>query len=167
MTEEERRELLADEWLIVRNSGEIPEITFHSSLYYLTEDVDGPVITLLEEEVAALKDAAAERYQEIILRDMTLENFHKTMYRGIRRSIYNWERYQKFCQRQSIACEVFRQTVAETLVCFLEQGKRRAGNQLPEIFINCSFFQLLCFGQQLGLDSKQLPPQIYLFCQEK
>ncbi len=164
MTEEERRELLADEWLIVRNSGEIPEITFHSSLYYLTEDEEGPGLCLAEEEILALKEAAGKRYQEIILRDMDLDNFHKTIYRGIRRSIYNWERYLKFCQRQSISCGDFRQTVARNLLFFLEQGKSGAGKQLPEVFINCSFFQLICFGQELGLGLEQLPGDIYLFC---
>lgn len=33
---------LFDEVLILQDSGEIPEIAYHTSLYYLTEDPEGP-----------------------------------------------------------------------------------------------------------------------------
>jgi len=62
VTPEERDELLAEEWLIVRHSGGIPEITLHSSLYYLSKESDGPQLSLSEEELSRLKDAAAQRY---------------------------------------------------------------------------------------------------------
>ena len=41
MTTPNKLELLADEELIIRDGGEMPEVTFHNSLYYLTKDHDG------------------------------------------------------------------------------------------------------------------------------
>jgi hypothetical protein len=164
VTKEERDELLADEWLMVRHSGEIPEITFHSSLYYLTKESDGPGLSLTEEELASLKDAALLRYQEIILRDISVENFHKTIYRGVRRTLYNWHRYKAFTLRQSIACGHFRETAAQTFVQFLEQGVSAAGKSLPEHFINCSAEQLIALGEELGVTVEQFPPAITQYC---
>lgn len=164
MTKEERNELLADEWLIVRHSGEIPEITFHSSLYYLTVESDGPGLSLTDEELARLKDAAFQRYQEIILRDICLENFHKTIYRGVRRTLYNWERCKAFTLRQSIDCGTFQEKAAQTLLDFLEQGVSAAGKTIDKNFINCSAVQLIALGEELGLMVKQFPPDIAQFC---
>ncbi len=164
MTEEEREDILADEWLIVRNSGEIPEIAFFSSLYYLTEDDDGPHMSLSDEEIHVLQEAAAERCREIVLRDMLLENFHKTIYRGIKRSIYNWQRYQTFCRRQSISLHDFRPAAAQTFLLFLKQGVTAAGNSVPEVFINCSLEELIRFGEELEVEKEQLPENMGLFC---
>lgn len=164
MTEAERRELLEDEWLIVRNSGEIPEITFHSSCYYLTEEQDGPALQLTEEELTNLKDAALQRYHEIILRDISIENFHKTIYRGVRRSLYNWQRCMAFVQRQSVAGDTFRETAARALVLFLEQGVAAAGTSLPENFLNCTVQELRELREELGVSDEVLSPDIARFC---
>jgi len=164
VTEEEREVLLTDEWIIVRNSGEIPEITFHSSLYYLTEDCDGPGLMLDEEELARLKNAAVLRYQEIILRDISVENFHKTIYRGVRRTLYNWQRWKAFTLRQSIDCGTFQETAAQALLHFLEEGVSAAGRILPENFINCSADQLIALGEELGIMPEQFPSNITRFC---
>jgi hypothetical protein len=164
VTEEERRELLDDEWLIVRNSGEIPEITYHSSLYYLGQDPDGPDLTLTEIEKQFLKDAAFERYSEIILRDIQLENFHKTIYRGVRRTIYNWHRCLAFGERQGIDCGSFRETLVAALILFLEEGSRAAGGSLPEQFLNCSFDELGDFFKDLGVPFEKVSVDLESFC---
>ncbi|MBL4902998.1 MAG: hypothetical protein JKY62_10140 [Desulfocapsa sp.] len=164
MTEEERRILLTDEWLIVRHSGEIPEITFHSSVYFLTEDGDGPGLVLAEDELVGLKDAAILRYQEIILRDISLENFHKTIYRGVRRSLYNWHRYKAFVERQSIQSDDFYKTAAPALLLFLEQGVVAAGKDVPVNFINCSYQELLELAEEFGVTVDQLPADVAQFC---
>lgn len=164
MTREERDELLADEWLIVRHSGEIPEITLHSSLYYLREESDGPQLCLSEAELAQLKDAAVQRYQEIILRDLHVENFHKSIYRGVRRTVYNWERCKAFALRQSVDCTHVRKIAAQTLIVFLEEGVAAAGKTLPLVFINCSAARLYKLAGELGLDMGQLPADIARFC---
>ena len=164
MTREERDELLADEWLMVRHSGEIPEITFHSSLYYLTQESEGPGLSLTEEELAHLKDAAMQRYQEIILRDIRVENVHKTIYRGVRRTLYNWHRCKAFTLRQSIDCGTFQETAGQTLLDFLEQGVSAAGKTIAVHFINCNADQLIELGEELGLEVEQYPPDFSQFC---
>lgn len=164
MTGEERDELLDDEWLIVRHSGEIPEITYHSSLYYLTREADGPKLFLLDAELSRLKGAAVLRYQEIVLRDLSLDNFHKTIFRGPRRTLYNWQRFNDFMVRQEIEPGDFDRVVARELLIFLEQGVECVGKTLPEHFINCREEQLLEFVAELGIDQQLLPPNIGQFC---
>lgn len=164
MTEDERREILADEWLMVRHSGEIPEITFHATLYYLTEEKDGPGLTLTDSELSTLKEAALERYHEIILRDISVENFHKTIYRGVRRSLYNWHRCKVFARRQSVEFGDFREKAARSLLLFLAQGIKSAGQDIPEQFINCSLSELEELAEELGLGPEKLPPKIAQHC---
>jgi len=164
MIEEERKGLLADEWLIVRNSGEIPEITFHATLHYLTEDTDGPGLLLTQAELDELKDAAVKRYQEIILRDMNIENFHKSLYRGLRRSLFNWHRFVAFRKRQSIQVDDFKKIAAKSLLLFLEQGMALAGQELPRNFINCSALELAELAGEFGVATDKLPSNIRQFC---
>ncbi|MCF8056296.1 MAG: hypothetical protein K9K37_06620 [Desulfocapsa sp.] len=164
MTEEERRELLVDEWLIVRNSGEIPEITFHSALFYLQEDEEGPGIELTDEEVDSLKEAALARYHEIIIRDISLENYHRSIYRGVRRTIYNWQRCQAFEERKSVSCDEFCETVVRALLLFLHDGVSAAGRTLPERFINCTVGELRKLAEDLQIKPGQLPHDIARFC---
>lgn len=164
MTEEERRDLLADEWLIVRNSGEIPEITFHSALYYLQEDEEGPRLKLTSEESLALKEAALERYHEIIIRDLSLDNYHKSIYRGVRRTIYNWQRCRQFEERKAISCDVFCETARQALLLFLQKGVEAAGKTLPERFINCNADDLRQLAKELKLEPGSLPHNLERFC---
>lgn len=164
MTREERERLLEDEWLIVRHSGEIPEIVYHSSLHYLTKESDGPLLSLTEEELESLKNVAVLRYQEIILRDLVIENFHKSVYRGVRRTLYNWQRWKVFLLRQSIECDAFQAVAAQALIQFLEQGVLAAGKSLPGNFINCRADQLLAFAAELGVSPERLPHGIARFC---
>ncbi len=164
MTDGERGELLGDEWLIVRNSGEIPEITYHSVLYYLQEDEEGPGLELTDDECHVLKEAALERYYEIILRDISLENYHKSIYRGVRRTIYNWQRCRMFTRRQGGSCEAFRATAARALLLFLREGVETSGEGLPENFINCTVAELLELVNELEIETDKLPQNIARSC---
>ncbi len=164
MTEEERRELLEDEWLIVRNSGEIPEITYHSVLYYLQEDNDGPGLELTDDECHILREAALERYYEIILRDISLENYHKTIYRGVKRTIYNWQRCRMFTRRQGGSCDAFRGTAGRALLLFLKEGLDASGKGLPENFINCTVEELQELAKELKIETDELPQNIAQSC---
>ena len=78
-----------DELLIVRHSGEIPEVALHGSLYFLSFDPDGPSLNLSPEEKLELKKMAVKRYLEIIHRDLDPENRAKGIYRGLARCIVN------------------------------------------------------------------------------
>ena len=117
-----RQEVLEDEWLIVRHSGEIPEIALHSTFYYLTEDPDGPQLQLSIEEIQYLQEAAAARYQEIILRDLCYENRELTIYRGMQRAIFNWHRFVAFCERQKYRLSQLTQHHRRSLPHFTEQS---------------------------------------------
>ena len=109
-----RQELLDNEWHAVRDSGEIPEVAYHSSLYYLTTDENGPRLQLSDEEIDRLLDAARCRYRDIILRDMKPENRGKSSYRGLKRSIENWRRFTVFHERYKVELLSLQQEAART-----------------------------------------------------
>jgi hypothetical protein len=147
----ERTELLTEETLIIRHSGEIPEIAFHGSLYYLGQDPHGPGLDLAAEEIELLRQAVLARYREIILRDLNPENRDKPLYRGLQRCICNWERLEKFCRRQSLpVCETLRLSVAGALDLFLRQEERevQAGSRTSSI--NCGPEELQNFVRKLA-----------------
>ena len=163
MTETES--LLAEELLIVRHSGEIPEIAFHGSLYYLCEDPAGPQLTLNHEEQDLLRQQVVARYREILLRDLNPENRDATIYRGLKRCIFNWERLGKFCVRQSMTVEDVRQEVAEALHSFLRQEAEEVRSGLRQSCLNCTQEELEAFAREIGVLPEQLPEDMeMLFC---
>lgn len=155
-------EIIEDEWYLVRYSGEIPEIALNSSFYFLTRDKNGPGIELSEEQVLRFTSAAQDRFHEIILRDMIPENRDKTIYRGIRRSIANWERYQQFCGRHDLDADEFKHQVAEHLLHFLDvhQAEVCSGDDCP--LLDCTYDELIQFIQALGLGADDLPENVRL-----
>ncbi|MDF1577058.1 MAG: hypothetical protein P1P81_01290, partial [Desulfobulbales bacterium] len=103
---------LDDELLMVRDSGEIPEVALHGSIYFLSRDPNGPGIDLAPQELRLLKEMAAARYREIIRRDLSPECRDKSHYRGVGRCIANWHRMERFCRRERLAVDAFRKEVA-------------------------------------------------------
>lgn len=142
--------LLEDEWYLVRNSGETPEIALHSALYYLTLSEDGPRIILNDDQIAWLRQAAVDRFCEIIIRDLQHTNYGTPCYRGISRSIVNYRRFCNFCERQKINRLLLRNVTAVALRAFLEtemeETKRR-----PSI-IDCSWEALHSLASDVGID---------------
>lgn len=161
-----RQDLLEDEWLIVRHSGEIPEIALHSALYFLTEDPQGPRLQLGVEEIQHLREAAASRYEEIILRDLCYENRELTIYRGIRRAIFNWHRFVAFCDRQKIPCHRLHAATAESFLLLLNKVSVATDKATPDSIFNCTFHDLVLFARELGIPEQQLPANIRQLCQE-
>ena len=84
MSKIDKKSLTAEEVFVVLHSGEIPEVTFHESLYYLTEDAEGPGLQTKNDDVFPLKQAVVKRYRVIILRDLDPGNRDKRIYRGLR-----------------------------------------------------------------------------------
>ncbi|WP_163340169.1 hypothetical protein [Desulfopila sp. IMCC35008] len=158
---------VANEWYVVRHSGEIPEIAFHSSLHYLTESSDGPNLTLKDQQAQVLKEAAAERYREIVLRDLQHENCSSSSYRGIRRSIVNYHRYTEFCRRQQLEDPGFAGEVAANLMLFLAVEQVRVKKQGKDSVVNCSFEELSCFARVLGLVEDDLPCHLGRLCRDR
>lgn len=166
MTETES--LLAEEILIVRHSGEIPEIAFHGSLYYLCEDPAGPQLTLSQQELDLLRQQVVARYREILLRDLSPENRDARIYRGLKRCIFNWQRLGKFCARQEMEIEAaLRQEIAEALRRFLRQETDEVQAGLRQSCLNCTREELDAFAWEIGVRAEQLPKDMeLLFCQQ-
>ncbi len=152
MTEQDRRSIVEDELFLLRDSGELPEIAYHSSLYYLTEDQDGPGLFLTESEQRLLQEAALERCQQIVLRDLVPDNRDLGFYRGPQRSIYNWQRYCRFCQRvDQRQDDAFKERVAQALVRFIRQEAADVEEGCRESSVNCTTEDLLAFAEEVGV----------------
>ncbi|HBI15374.1 MAG TPA: hypothetical protein DDY20_07660 [Desulfobulbaceae bacterium] len=162
----DRKALLEEELIILRNSGEIPEIALHASLKFLTEDEEGPRLTLREDELHLLHKAALARAMEIVLRDLDPRNRDLRIYRGVARSLVNWQRLQKFCDRINRPCPGFRETVAQALLVFLDNELRevRAGKRASAV--NCSASDLEAFCRELSVEMALLPPGWRSLCPE-
>ncbi len=153
-----------DEWYAVRHSGEIPEVALCSALYYLSHDPGGPGLRLTREQEKMLVQAAEMRYQEIVLRDLQPSQENMPGYRGIKRSIINWQRYLRFCSRQRIDADGFRAEVATGLLLFVREGLLEAESRQRDISINCTYVELCCFAAELGLSASLLPESVRQFC---
>lgn len=157
-------EHIENEWYVVRHSGEIPEIALNSSFYYLTRDKKGPLLVLSESELEFLKKAAVDRFREIILRDIQFENREKSIYRGIKRSIANWYRFESFCIRQQISSNALKQETRDQLTSFMSTVITSTGS--CGFTLNCSSEELLAFAIYLGLEKEILPENISSLCVE-
>ncbi len=167
MTPGDREAILEEEVIILRNSGEIPEIALHSSLYYLEEDGEGPQVTLSEEELLQLYDAALARAREIVLRDLDPGNRDLSIYRGPARSIVNWNRLQSFCRRIGRDCPGFRDTVSRALLSFMErevQDTRRLSVRVSSV--NCTSGEIRSFCRELRIDTSLLPEGWACLCRD-
>lgn len=167
MTTPAKDALLAEELLIVRNSGEIPEIAFHGSLYFLTEDEEGPRIELTTKDIRQLEKEVIGRYRTIMLRDLEPANRDKRHYRGIKRCIFNWQRLEFFLARQGLdrATEL-RREIAEQLSAFLHNEALENRKGLRAASINCTPAELTAFCRLLGIEADQLPAAWQDLCQQ-
>ncbi|MBC8207567.1 MAG: hypothetical protein H8E79_00135 [Desulfobulbaceae bacterium] len=160
--QQERQEVLEDEWLVVRHSGEIPEIALHSALYYLTDDPEGPGLTLSTDELQFLREAATERFGEIILRDLNYDHVHLRIYRGLKRVVYNWSRFQAFCKRQEVDSGPLREQAAAELRRKLTLVQ--AEQEVESPFFNCTCAELSTLLKDLDLAELQLPSALVCLC---
>ncbi len=145
-------EVIENEWFIVRHSGETPEIAYNSAIYYLSRAQDGPRIYLDAKQVKRLKDAAVERYLEIVLRDLQHVNCSKSIYRGIARSIVNYNRFCKFCERQQLDVDRVKSQAAAALVIFIETEIEELQSLERSSVINCTYKELKRYALLLGVE---------------
>jgi hypothetical protein len=148
-------EAIENEWHIVRYSGETPEIAYHSAIYYLTRAKDGPHIGLDEKQIGLLKEAAVDRYREIVLRDLQHANCTKPIYRGIARSIINYRRFCMFCSRQQLEVAGVRSLAAQALLVFLETEMEQLQSENRPSIINCTYTELKSYAVLLGVELGQ------------
>lgn len=97
-----RKEVLLEAEFIKIEGGEIPEVYFWNSYFWLTENPPlGLGLELTFEELEILKKAVLERYLIIIKRDLTYENIGSSSYRGLERAWINLLRLKKFLQKEN------------------------------------------------------------------
>ncbi|MEJ2690084.1 MAG: hypothetical protein P8130_09065 [Deltaproteobacteria bacterium] len=156
MTQKDKAYYLEEELLLVENSGEIPEVAYHGSLYFLREDPEGPRLTLSDEELAPLRKAVFDRYCRIILRDLNPALRKKRVYRGLARCIANWARLVKFSQREDLNLAEIRLQTADALRRFLLREIADIENGAHPS-INCSAEALAAFISEFGIRQEELP----------
>lgn len=144
--------ILEDEWYLVRHSGETPEIALHAAIYYLTRAKDGPRLSLSSHHEELLRQAAIDRFREIILRDLLHVNCGTTIYRGIHRSIINYRRFCVFCRRQQVDPGGMSRQFAAALDNFLTTELTEMGRLKRPSIVNCTFADLQIFAAELGFD---------------
>lgn len=147
-----REEIIADEVFMIEDGGEMPEVAFNSSLYYLTRDPDGPQLSLCRQELLPLKEAAVRRYSFIVLRDLQPENRTKPIYRGLARSRVNWFRLLGYCQREKISPEMVQREVVKNLIQFLTVEYHDVCVAGATSCINCAESELEEYAGSLGVD---------------
>lgn len=157
-------ETFENEWFIVRYSGETPEIAYNSAIYYLSRAKDGPRLQLDEKQVGLLKNAAVDRYREIVLRDLQHANCTKSIYRGVSRSIVNYQRFCKFCERQQLDPSVIRNNAAETLLKFLETEREQLQSTNRPTIINCTYEELQNYAVLLGVELEDRYAALEKYC---
>ncbi len=147
---------ILEEVFSIEKSGEMPEVAYYESLYFLTKENSGPCLRLGEEQLLPLKKAVIKRYITIIHRDLLPENRDKQIYRGVDRCVANWQRLNTFCQRADMDVGRLRGEVKAALKSFLNREVEdcRDGNRVS--CINCKTTRLEEFLEDLGLDSGEL-----------
>lgn len=162
-----REFLLSEEILLVRNSGEIPEVALHGSLYYLTLDPEGPGMNLTGADRALLEEQVEARYREIIQRDLTPENRDRPIYRGLTRAAANWRRLAGFCRKTARDASHHRRETANSLKEFLarELAEVRAGSRRSSV--NCTAAFLADFAGELGLAVEEMEAGCKELCVEQ
>lgn len=166
MINNERAYILAEEWLLVRHSGEIPEVALHSSLHYLCEETEGPRFILADEELIPLQEAVLVRYREIILRDLDTANRDRSLFRGIKRAFHNWYRFVRFSDKIGCPYEEFRAIVSQALMLYLQQEMVEVCAGERSSSINCTTEALLSFAHTLGINPEEFPDGWACLCEK-
>jgi hypothetical protein len=157
MGSKDKQALIAEETFMIIHSGEIPEVTYHGSLYYLTEDPEGPGLLLNSDDISPLKQSVVERYRAIILRDIDPGNRDKGIYRGVARCLANWQRLLKFCARENMDYLGVQDEAAPVLHEFLKNEIDEVVNGNRSSCINCSAEDIATLVHFLGLSPADLP----------
>lgn len=155
----ERESVIEDEVLIVETSGEMPEVAYHGSLYYLSHDPEGPGLSLGRQDKGRLILAVVEGYRRIIRRDLDLENRQKSCYRGLIRCLVNWRRLTGFAAAHRLSLAELQEEIAAALQTFLAGEAVDVGRGCPTC-VNCSQAELRELINEVGLSDNNLPPDL-------
>ena len=153
----DKEKYIEEETFIIQHAGEIPEVAYHGSLYFLTNDPEGPGLKIDPDDIVSLKQAVISRYRTIILRDLDPGNRDKRKYRGPARCVVNWQRLVKFCTREKMAYENIRAESADMLCKFLQREAADVKSGFRSSSINCSVREIASLAESLGLAPEALP----------
>ena len=167
MKDLDKKTYIEEETFIVLHSGEIPEVIFHSSIYYLTKEPDGPGLELNGDDILPLKQAVVKRYRAIILRDLEPENRDKRIYRGLARCAANWQRLLKFCSRENMDFVPIQAETAKGLQAFLQQEVVDVESKKCSSCINCSYIEIENLAKSLGILTADLPEGLQKLCPDE
>lgn len=158
---------IEEEILIIRDYGEMPEVGYHGSLYFLSEDPEGPGLALSGPDHHCLKLAVVAGYLRIVRRDLEPDNRSKGLYRGLHRCALNWQRLVRFCRREGLETVALGREVGELLRAFvaLELAEFQAGKHPSAV--NCPAPMLSALARELGLGRDELPRGWEALCPER
>ncbi len=149
--------LIDDEIFAIHQGGEMPEVALHTSLYYLQEDPEGPRIEVAPQDIQRLKEAVANRYKRIVMRDLNPRYRDRLIYRGLARAMANWDRWVRFGEGENQDMTDHRQDVAQVLLEFLAIETTDVASGRQPASVNCSATELVTFAESLGLAPSRLP----------
>lgn len=153
------REEVIEEKEIIAHSGEMPEVAFHNSLYFLTEDPDGPHLTLTPKEIAFLKQGVIERYKRIILRDLNPQMRGRSEFRSIKRAIVNCKRLKRYTKKEQLNISDIIPELAQALTIYIEAELKDPYLKEHSLrTVNCSREDWEWFVKELRLDPSALLP---------
>jgi len=138
------------EW--IEESGETPEVAFYEAVFYLTEKEDGPKLTLSPSDIKLLEDAVIYRYKIIILRDLDYTNRGSTIFRGMKRTVINYERLKKYQIRKNKMVSGQKEETGRALAEYMDRECQAISEGRLYTTINCSQEKLEEFAKGLGLD---------------
>ena len=160
----DKKKILSEEAFLILHSGEIPEVAYYGSIYYLTEDPEGPLLNIGPRDLTSLEEAVIQRYRTIILRDLTPGNRDRSIYRGLERCAANWKRLVNFSDKRSMDISSIRMEAAEALKNFLRQEIIDTSSGKGKTCINCSYSVLMKLAYGLGLSRNDLPAGVDMLC---
>ena len=158
------REEIVQEKEIIAHAGELPEVAFYSSFYFLTEDPEGPHLLLTPSEISFLKKGVIEGYKRIILRDLNPKMKGKSEFRSIERAIVNFRRLKRYvCKEQFDISDIIPQ-LAQALIIYMKA-------ELEDLYleehslrtVNCRREDWDWFLKELHLENFSLLPDTEAF----
>lgn len=148
----------------IEHSGEMPEVAFYESLYYLTEEEEGPKLILTLSDMKRLEDAAINRFKTIILRDLKFANRRSSIFRGLKRAIINYNRLKKYQKRKNRTDPGLEKMIGRFLLEYIRRECEEISDRRHYRTINCTREELEQFAEELGVN---ITPEYNNICFEQ
>ena len=136
----------------IENSGEMPEVAFYESLYYLTEEEEGPKLILTSSDIKLLEDAVVNRFKTIILRDLEFANRRSSIFRGLKRAIINYNRLKKYQKKKNRVDIDLKKEIGCSLIEYIRCECEDISDKRHYRTINCTIEELEQFAEELGVN---------------